>query len=376
MAKGENVRWEGGCVGRALIQQDSSHPSDSVFYGRGNLAIVATTLVPTAKSTSIVLSKEVEKEVEHNEGFFLELGLIGRFVGRWSSLGDLHKWISVHWEPSVEDYVQIYPHARGFFVVVFQSVADRNKVLGGGQWCWEDKHVLMLKPWHPTFNPDSESFDQMPLWIRLLNLPMQYWFDLCFEAVGNSLGTFLMTDEDSLNLLHTTFARLLVMVDVTMGLPSEISITSSKGSWLQSLDYEGIPFRWGDLFSDKGLDPTINLQRVVSGLGCAINGGSPLGGSSPHAGCASEQKMEGVVAELKLEDGSVSHGDFFVGFREGHHAIQKMDYAGFQNLKLLKNAQADGWIEVKQKKGKKGLFGSVCISLLLEGGGVPREVAP
>lgn len=126
-----------------------------------------------------------------------------------------------------------------------------------------------------------------------------------------------MADDDSLNLLHTTFARLLVVVDVSMGLPSEISITSSKGSWLQSVDYEGIPFKcrrcfktghnvdsctrlrvkrtaswWkevtphfytvdkevgdhspphivGDLSSDKGLDPTNIMQRAVGGLGCA-----------------------------------------------------------------------------------------------------------
>ncbi|GLJ50850.1 hypothetical protein SUGI_1083210 [Cryptomeria japonica] len=158
----------------------------------GNPTSAAMALVPMTKSTSVVLSEEVEKEVEHNE---------------------------------------IYPHARGFFIVVFQSVADRNKVLGGGQWRWEDKHTLMLKPWHSAFNPDSKSFDQTPLWIRLPNLPMQYWFDSCFEVVRNSLGMFLMENEDSLNMLHTTYACLLVVVDVTMGLPSEISITSSKGSW-------------------------------------------------------------------------------------------------------------------------------------------------
>ncbi|GLJ55234.1 hypothetical protein SUGI_1185110 [Cryptomeria japonica] len=278
VAKGENVRWNGGCVGRALIQQDSNHSSGDVFHGRGNPTSATMALVPMAKSTSVVLSEEVEKEVEHN------------------------------------------------------------------------------------------------------------------EAVGNSLATFLMVDEDSLNLLHTTFARLLVVVDVTMGLPSEISITSSKGSWLQSVDYEGIPFSLdkvvgdpssppsqigGGLSSDKGLDPKINLQRAISGLGCAIDGGSPLGGNSPQATCASEQKkMEGVMAELKLEDGSGSHGDCFAGFREGHHTIQKMDYVGIQNLKLLKNTQANGWIEVKRKKGKKGLFGSVCIAPPLEGGGVSREVTP
>ncbi|XP_057833889.2 uncharacterized protein LOC131044554 [Cryptomeria japonica] len=120
---------------------------------------------------------------------------------------------------------------------------DRNKILGGSQWCWEDNHPLMLKPWHPTFNPELESFDRAPMWIRLPNLPLQYWFDSCFEAIGNSLGKFLLIDDGSLNLLHTTFARVLVEMDTSMGLPSEISISTSKGVWLQSMDYEGIPFR-------------------------------------------------------------------------------------------------------------------------------------
>lgn len=101
----------------------------------------------------------------------------------------------------------------------------------------------MLKPWHPTFNLESESFDRSPMWIKIPNLPLQYWFDSCFEAIGNSLCKFLLTDDGSLNLLHTNFAGVLVEMDTSMDLPSEISISTSKGSWLQSVDYEGISFR-------------------------------------------------------------------------------------------------------------------------------------
>lgn len=60
---------------------------------------------------------------------------------------------------------------------------------------------------------------------------MQFWFDSYFEVVGNSLGKFLMTDEGSLNLLHTTFAWILVEMDMSKDLPSEIPISTSKGSW-------------------------------------------------------------------------------------------------------------------------------------------------
>ncbi|GLJ23894.1 hypothetical protein SUGI_0454040 [Cryptomeria japonica] len=146
--------------------------------------------------------------------------------------------------------------------MVESCVADRNKVLGDGQWSWEDKHMLMLKSWHPAFNPESESFDQTLIWIGLPNLPMQYWFDSYFEVVGNSLSTFLMTDDDYLNLLHTTFARLLVVVDVSMGLPSENFITSSRGNWLQSVDYEGIPFRCRICFKTRNNVDSCTRLRV------------------------------------------------------------------------------------------------------------------
>lgn len=191
-------------------------------------------LVSMAKpvTVSLSLSGDIEMEVEHNERVFAGLGLIGRFQEHWPSLGDLHKWISEHWEPIVAECVQIYPHARGFFVVVFQNEVDRNKILGRCQWFWEDSHSLLLKPWHLAFNPNSETFDSTPIWIRLPNLPLQFWFDSCFEAIGNSLGKFLMSDEVSLNLMHTTFARLLVEMDSSKDLPSEISISTSKGSWL------------------------------------------------------------------------------------------------------------------------------------------------
>ncbi|GLJ04863.1 hypothetical protein SUGI_0005010 [Cryptomeria japonica] len=84
---------------------------------------------------------------------------------------------------------------------------------------------------------------RIPLWVRLSNLHLQYWFDCYFEVVGNYLDNFFMVDEGSLNFLQTTYARLLVEIDITRELPLEILIKNSKGCWLQPLDLEGILFR-------------------------------------------------------------------------------------------------------------------------------------
>lgn len=133
-------------------------------------------------------------------------------------------------------------HLRGFFIVKFVDVEDRDVVLCRG-FSWEEWFPLMAKPWYLAFNPTKESFDKIPLWVRLLNLPLHLWQDLVLEAVGEGLGDFLMVDLVSSNVFRTTYAHILVEMDISKGLPAMIKLPSPGGSWIQLLDYEGIPFR-------------------------------------------------------------------------------------------------------------------------------------
>lgn len=100
----------------------------------------------------------------------------------------------------------------------------------------------MAKPWHKDFNPLTESFSTFPVWVRLLNLPLHLWTDSILVEVGSSLGVVSLIDNDSSNIYRTTYARILVEIDVSKGLPDLISMASSFGSWDILLDYEGIPF--------------------------------------------------------------------------------------------------------------------------------------
>ncbi|GLJ53939.1 hypothetical protein SUGI_1152740 [Cryptomeria japonica] len=92
-------------------------------------------------------------------------------------------------------------------------------------------------------NPSLETFNNIPIWVRLPKLPLHFWVDPLFEEVGDALGDFLMVDNDSNEIYHSTFAHILVEIDTSKGLPTEISLNTSKGCWVQPLDYEGIPFR-------------------------------------------------------------------------------------------------------------------------------------
>lgn len=127
-------------------------------------------------------------------------------------------------------------------MVLFDSEQYRKKVLYEYQWSWEDKYLLLLKPWYLTFNPTTKSFDKVPMWVRLSYLPLQFSFESCFEAIGDSLGRFLGVDEGSLRFQHTTFACILVEMDFKKGFPADLFLKVGERQWLQPMDYEGIPF--------------------------------------------------------------------------------------------------------------------------------------
>ncbi|GLJ54982.1 hypothetical protein SUGI_1180420 [Cryptomeria japonica] len=133
-------------------------------------------ILPSKNRPIVCLDGDTGSEVAKTELFLLARGLCGRFKGIWPSLREFHKWISELWRLIFDGDVQILPVPRRFFVVFFDSVQDKRKLLFEHQWCWDDRYLLLFKPWHPTLYPTSESFKKIPIWVRLPNLPFTIVF--------------------------------------------------------------------------------------------------------------------------------------------------------------------------------------------------------
>ena len=89
----------------------------------------------------------------------------------------------------------------------------------------------MAKPWHKDFNPFTESFNKIPIWVCLPNLPIHLWLDSVLEAIGGALGDFQIVDSATSDILHSTFARILVEMDVSKGLLEIIYLKLPQGIW-------------------------------------------------------------------------------------------------------------------------------------------------
>ncbi|KAH9295953.1 hypothetical protein KI387_039541 [Taxus chinensis] len=218
-----------------------------------------TPLTPAVTNPSVAFGNEVLD----SERFYLEHALIGRFSGLWPNLATLHDWITKHWIPILSGKLDLYPCAKGTFIVVFSSIRDKE-VIDKKLWALQS-HYLVLKPWFPAFNPITESFACKPVWIRMPHLPLQFWDRTCLTAIGNTLGHTLFIDPQTTGFTHTTFARILVELDTSKNLPANIELIVQNRTWTQSLDYEGLPFRCRKCFATGHTADVCGVEKRKNG---------------------------------------------------------------------------------------------------------------
>lgn len=99
---------------------------------------------------------------------------------------------------------------------------------------------LYLNRWSPDFVPSVDVPKEVPVWVRLPNLPVHCWNFQSLERVGNALGRFIEKVE---NKGQYSCARICVEVDLDGGLPEAIKLTIPSWKHFQKLDYEQLPFK-------------------------------------------------------------------------------------------------------------------------------------
>jgi len=109
--------------------------------GQGRPAGLHAT-VPKASAVSVQMPKEALTHAFH----YNKHTLVCRFNGYWPNHPDLLSWISSEWYLLLEGEVITCPCAKGFFVVVFDSTSDTDKVFNVGPWFW-GRASLSMQLW-------------------------------------------------------------------------------------------------------------------------------------------------------------------------------------------------------------------------------------
>ena len=119
--------------------------------------------------------------------------LIVKVFGRTVGFHYLHSKVVSLWKPTRRlDCVDL---GRDFFLMRFGLVEDYENVIKGGPW-FICEHFLTVRAWEPNFKPANAVCNMVAVWIRLPELPFEYYDLGVLREIGNAIGPVLRVDSN------------------------------------------------------------------------------------------------------------------------------------------------------------------------------------
>lgn len=98
-----------------------------------------------------------------------------------------------------------------FFLIKFSAKEDHSKVLRGGPW-FVGGHYLSIQCWEPNFRSSTTNVSMMAIWVRLPELPIEYYEPSVLRDIGMAISPALRIDTHTAIKSRGRFARLCVQI--------------------------------------------------------------------------------------------------------------------------------------------------------------------
>ena len=177
----------------------------------------------------VKLSKETKARIKAPWSKALTVKVYGRFVG----FHYLTFKLNALWKPMAKmDCVTL---GKGFFLVRFSCSDDFDRVVRGCP-LFIGEHFLTIKPWEPYFKASDAKLTSVAVWVRLPELPIEFYDASVLKEIGSVIGPILRVDSYTALETRGGYARLCVHLDLEKPLISSIRV----GRLVQRVLYEGI----------------------------------------------------------------------------------------------------------------------------------------
>ncbi|GLJ11820.1 hypothetical protein SUGI_0177770 [Cryptomeria japonica] len=207
------------------IKKKLQHPPKDPSLG----GIPITTEI---RSISICIELEALKESVlflHERAFFMKWG------GEWPAFPKVRNWVNEEWG----NHFEIKTLTNGFFLIIVGSAEEKTALM-------ESRPFLMsgvgfyIRDWTHNFDPRQATIEEIPMWIRLYNLPHEYWKEEIFKSVGEKIGRFIKSNELVDKLSSCMYAHIYVMWKPHHGLLKVVEMRSPEGVWRQDIEIKEI----------------------------------------------------------------------------------------------------------------------------------------
>lgn len=166
------------------------------------------------------------------------LSLVGYSIGRRSFYESLLYAIRKTWK--LKGMMQLLSLSDGFFMLKFTSPEDYDMALNGGVWFFLGKPFVLQK-WVPNFKPKREEFSSIPIWLKILDLPLPCWTPDGISRIASKIGVPLAVDNLTAKKTRLTYARVCVQVTKDCLYPDSIQISILGEPFTIQIQYEWKP---------------------------------------------------------------------------------------------------------------------------------------
>ncbi|XP_019414619.1 PREDICTED: uncharacterized protein LOC109326388 [Lupinus angustifolius] len=129
---------------------------------------------------------------------------------------------------------------KGFYDFAFSSMEDMRNVCAVGSWSLKPG-FLRLFLWSPDFNLNLQKLSHTQCWIKIHNLPQEYWSPRILFSIAGGIGTPISLDEATHTRSFGHFARVLVELNLKTNLPEQILVEREGFAFFVSIKYENLP---------------------------------------------------------------------------------------------------------------------------------------
>ncbi|KAL0308179.1 UNVERIFIED_CONTAM: hypothetical protein Sangu_2989800 [Sesamum angustifolium] len=204
-------------IGTVKLKPDSVDNIAGAFLQstRKNLHFIP----PSTQNGEIVVRPT--REVVENGSKKWYATAVGYFLGKRPYFPQLESFVRSNWNGL--QYVSAT--SSGFYFFRFRSRAAMEDIIEGGPWLFQGQPIV-LQFWEQGMTLRQRKHSQIPVWIRLKHLPMEYWTDEGLSTVASGVGTPLYTDGITKECSRLDYARVCVMLDYNSTLPKHLVVIS------------------------------------------------------------------------------------------------------------------------------------------------------
>jgi len=135
---------------------------------------------------------------------------------------------------------KMVPLGRGCYNFLFEHPDDLSHIWIAGTVSLQPG-LLRLSQWTKDFNHNSQTQTHASLWIRLVELPHEYWRERTLKVIASVVGTPISIDGPARNRAFGHYARILVDIDLSMRVYEEILVEREGFAFKVEVQYERRP---------------------------------------------------------------------------------------------------------------------------------------